>query len=324
MFKQSQVLTLFVAVLILAFVGMPMRHVNSQSQIDRAIQKLWSPSDAVRKEGLDELLRLGPASIDKLTSLFADLIHDQRPRFMPGKEQQGAKAFEEYIESARLLYSQGGDVAKVRAAKERVTALTLNARLMTDVVRLLGELKAEQAIPLLMDMVNRQFEITHLGLKIDTPETAALERIGAAAIPRLIENLNEATIRAYGFEPLAHGWRVVVDQEDDNEPDSVEELRHETYIGYVRLRVAVVLGDIGDTRSLPYLEKLLAQIKSSPESPLFGTGDSLSGAIENSISKIKKTGRWSEQRNANNSRRITLLPTSENDSGRPPSAKKPE
>jgi hypothetical protein len=310
----------------LALEGTPMPHRRPQSQTDIAIKKLWSPNERERNEGVDELLRMGPASVEKLTAFLAELIHDQRPRFAPGREQEGERALQEYLRSARRLYSQGGDYAETRVAKGRLTALTMNSRFMTDVVHLLGELKAEQAIPLLMEMVNRHLEMTYLGLEIHTPETAALERIGAASVSQLVENLNEATIRAYGFEPLVHGWRVVVeeeDQEDDDGPDPDEELSRQTHIGYVRLRVAAVLGDIGDTRALPYLEKLLAEIKSSPESPVFGTGGSLSGTIESAIARIKKAGPWSADRNAN-PESIRLAPTSGYDSGRPPSSRKPE
>jgi len=113
------------------------------------------------------------------------------------------------------------------------------------------------------------------------------------------------------------------DQEDDDEPDPDEELDHQTHIGYVRLRVAAVLGEIGDTQALPYLEKLLAEIKSSPESPVFGTAGSLSGTIDSAIARIKKTGPWSAERNATTTGRTMAVPTSVNDSGRPPSSRKP-
>jgi hypothetical protein len=85
--------------------------------------------------------------------------------------------------------------------------------------------------------------------------------------------------------------------------------------------VAAVLGHIGDTWALPYLEKLLAEIKSSPASPVFGTQGSLSGTIEAAIARIKKTGHWSVERNENTPR---LVATSANESGRHPPSKKPE
>ena len=65
---------------------------SPQWQTDIAIKKLWSRNETERTEGVDELLRIGPASIEKLTSLLADLIHDQRPRSAPGREQEGEKA----------------------------------------------------------------------------------------------------------------------------------------------------------------------------------------------------------------------------------------
>jgi hypothetical protein len=178
-----------------------------------------------------------------------------------------------------------------------------------------------------MEMVNRHWEGSYLGLEFLTPETAALERIGAVSVPRLIENLNEATIRAYGFERLVYGWRVVVEEEDqgdDDEPDSNEELDHQIHIGNVRLRVTAVLGDIGDTRALPYLEGLLAQIKSSPESPAFGTANSLSSTIEVAIGRIKKTSSNSAEREVTTPGRIRALPIRVSDSGPPPASRKPE
>lgn len=248
---------------------------------------------------MDELLRIGAGSIEKLTSFLAELIHDQRPRFSPGKEQEGERALDEYLRSVRTFYKEGVDYAETKPAKDRLTALTINSRLMTDVINLLAELKAQQAVPLLMELVNRHWEINQLGLVINTPETAALVRIGAASVPTLVKNLDEVTIRAYGFEPVVYGWRVEEEEEENPlEPDPDEELDRQTHIGNVRLRVAVVLGDIGDTRALSYLERLLAEIKSSPESPVFGTAGSLSGTIESAIARIKKTGPWSAERNA--------------------------
>jgi hypothetical protein len=197
---------------------------------------------------------------------------------------------------------------------------------MTDVVYLLGELKAEQAISLLMAMVNRHWESNHLGLEFRTPEAAALLRIGAAAGPLLVKNLDEATIRGFGFEPLVYGWRVVVEeeQEDYDEQDPDDELDRQTHIGNVRLRVAMILGDIGDTRALPHLGKLLAEIESSPESPAFGTQGSLSGTIESAIARIKKIGPWSAERKTTDPGGIRIVPISAHDSDRPPSSRKPE
>jgi len=160
-------------------------------------------------------------------------------------------------------------------------------------------------------MVNRNWEFTHLGLEFCTAETAVLTRIGAASVPHLVANLSEATIRAYGFEPLVHGWRVSVDdEEDDGELDLEKELDRQYHVGNVRFRVAAVLGDIGDTRALPSLEKLLAEITSSPESPVFGIGDWLSATIETAIARIKRTGRSSVESQANTPGSIRLMPTS--------------
>jgi PBS lyase HEAT-like repeat len=319
----NQFLQLFVIVFFLCLGGTLMPHGSHQSQTDIAIKKLWSPNESESADGVNELLRMGPASIEKLTSLLGELVNDQRPRFAPGSEEDGERALQEYVRDARRLYSEGGDCAETMAAKDRLTALTINSRLMTHVVHVLGELKAEQAIPLLMEMVNRHWEGSYLGLEFDTPETAALERIGVVSVPLLIENLNEATIRAYGFEPLVHGWRVVVD-EDDDEADPEEELDRQTHIGNVRLRVALVLGDIGDTRALPYLEELLAEIKSSPGSPVFGTAGSLSGTIESAIGRIKKTGPWGAESNAPDPGGRRSVPTTGNDFGRRASSRKPE
>jgi HEAT repeat protein len=307
----------------LAFGGTPMAD-GTQSQTDIAIKKLWSPNESERSEGVQALLRIGPASIEKLNRLLGELIHDQSPRFVPGREQEGERALQEYVRTARRLFSAGGEYDELIAAKARLIPLTLNSRLMTDVVHLLGELKAEQVVPLLMEMVNRNWESTLFGLEFDTPETKALARIGAAAVPPLIENLNEATIRAYGFEPLARGWRVVVAQEDDDEPDPDEKLFHQNQIGNVRLRVAFILGDIGDARALPYLEKLLAEIKSSPGSPVFqGAPSSLPLVIDEAIARIKTTGGRVE-RNATHTGQTRVMPINGDRSVSLPSSRKPE
>jgi len=154
-FAPIHFLELFVIVFMLALGGTPMPHHSPQSQTDMAIKKLGSPNESERTEGVDELFRIGPASIERLTSFLGELIHDQRPRFAPGREQDGERALQEYLRSAHRFYRGGVDYAETRAAKDLLTALTINSRLITDVVHILTELKAEQAIALLMEMVNR-------------------------------------------------------------------------------------------------------------------------------------------------------------------------
>jgi hypothetical protein len=232
------------------------------------------------------MLLLGARSVERLTGLLSELVHDQRPRFPIDKEQEGATVLRDFPAALRN-YSK--DPSHYKSLTNRLSALAINSRLMGDVVYLLGELKAESAAPILIEILNKYSGFNGLG----GPEKSALCRIGVAAVPQLIESLDESKIRAFGFESVVYGCRVRIDTsenenadpedpESDDEKDSVEAdemVRINRRINLVRQRIVWVLGEIGEPGPLPALEKLLRGTKD----------EDLIEGIRDAISKIQKS-----------------------------------
>ena len=258
---------------------------TGQDEVSLGIGNLWSSSDAERRRGLDRMLLLGARSVDRLIGLLSELVHDQRPRFPIDKEQEGATVLRDFPAALRN-YSK--DPSHYRGLTNRLSALAINSRLMEDVVYLLGELKAEPAVPILIEILNKHSGLPGLG----GPEKSALCRIGVAAVPQLIESLDESKIRAFGFDSVVYGYRVQIDlsenknadpedPESDDEEDSVEadeKVRINRWINRVRQRVVFILGEIGDLGSLAALEKLLRGTKD----------EDLIERIQDAINKIQE------------------------------------
>ena len=210
-----------------------------------AIEKLWSASDTDRQDGIKQIRRLAPASIKPLVALLSDLIRDQRPRFPAGREEDGKRVLETYLK------------APSDDAADRVDELAINSRLMTDVINLLADLKAEAAVPVLIEILNKNSLATG-------PEASALLSIGGGAVSELIKDLDESQIRKYGFEVVTFGWSLDVDGlavDDDvlsNEPPDPEEAAFESKrIQLIRRKVIRILGQIADPQSCAALEQML-------------------------------------------------------------------
>src|SRR5712692_9741842 len=109
-----------------------------------AVRKLWSAIDEERQEGIDDIHRFGGASVEPLISLLKDLLHDPKARFPIGKEKEGAKVLRDYVRGPRNF-----DLGM------RLGSLVINSRLMSDSVRLLGDLRAEKAVPVLVEIMNK-------------------------------------------------------------------------------------------------------------------------------------------------------------------------
>lgn len=270
----------------------------NQEQIEAAVRKLWSSSDAERKSGIKQVMQIGTPAVEPLVALLSDLAHNQRPRFPKGKEAEGNKALQEYIEAERQFEDDIAEHDVVEQRRKRLSELAINSRLMTDVVYLLGELKAEPAISILVEIANRHWEVGPAGYDLTTPETKALCRIGEAAVPQLIQNLDERSIRAHGFEPIVYGWRLP-DEPDDEEEDEDEDVERnrseESKIGLVRQRIISVLADIGDVRAVPVLRSLQKEIEehAGKDSLVYGIEGSVNRSIEDAVNRIQKTGRYS-------------------------------
>ncbi|HYL98067.1 MAG TPA: hypothetical protein VEZ90_03860 [Blastocatellia bacterium] len=219
---------------------------------NEAVAKLWSAREPERQKGIEQIRELGAVAAPPLVSLLTDLVHDQRPRFAPQNEPAGARALSEYLRNPES-----------KALRAKLDALTINARLMGDAVELLGDLKSEQAVPILLEILNRSYRGR------PAPEIPALRKIGSPAVPKLISDLDESHIRAIGLRFVRYGWSA--DERTSNNastapsqnqvfeppPDSPG-LSEQAWISEIRYDVALILGLIGDQAALPALRNLLA------------------------------------------------------------------
>ena len=71
--------------------------------VKQTIQMLWSQESRVRELGRKEILRIGSAAIEPLIRLLSDLIKNQYPRFAAGKEEEGHKVLEDYVDLIPFL-----------------------------------------------------------------------------------------------------------------------------------------------------------------------------------------------------------------------------
>jgi len=279
--------------------GVTVMSQHDQEQIAESVEYLWSSNDSERNAGIERILQIGSPAVDLLLRSLVALTEDQYPRFPKGREEEGKKAVEEYLRTERKFEEDDGflDYQSVLAKKDAVSKLALNARVMSDIVDLLGQLRAESSIPILITIANRHWTYgVSTGPEIRSPETEALIRISRVAVPSLIKNLDETSIRSNGFEPIVYGWRIPIDSEEDDEDDHDTEESNRYRIFLIRLRTLLILGDIGDSDAVEPLQRFLENVKQHPRqissTDSIDTHTSLINTIEVAISKIQKTGRF--------------------------------
>jgi HEAT repeat protein len=176
-----------------------------------AVKRLWSPDKAVREAAEQELIHLGPRAITPLLGALEFVANhiDRLTLVLQDAEPQ---------EAERL----NADAAAMQWLPD-------------DVCGLLGRLRAEAAIPLLIRIMEERWENDLMDKW--SPERQALVEIGAPPVPAIIESTITADAT---HDRLKH-----------RDPNQVPGFT-------IQLRAAKVLERIGDARALPVLESLLA------------------------------------------------------------------
>ena len=206
------------------------------------IKQLWSADQTEREAAKTALIRLGQRAIPPLIALLNEIRSDPRPRYVPGREHDAAEAEARY----RTLLN-AGKTEESHAALNELMNLRINWRLKSDVCELLGRIRAEEAIPALIDaMISVE---SFNAWETMSPQMQALIAIGAPGVPKLIDAIETAGLRAgainFGDDPIF-----------------TEEARRRLariQIFRTQARSCMVLGEIGDATALPVLEKLLAE-----------------------------------------------------------------
>lgn len=243
---------------------------NQDTRATQSIRKLWSTEDAVRGEGKRELIALGPAR-EPLTALLRDLMNCRHPRFPTGMEEEGNQLLESYKATQETTLPVDRMFAAGQPYIERLARISINSRLISDTIELLGEVGAAQAVPMLIEFLESELETPDEPLVTPQVEMRALRQIGAQSVPMLIEAIEHyqahaenATRRPLGFVislsespddqciPEHPPALVEIDvQKADESPKTTDTARR------IIARAAVLLAELGDERALPVLEKAL-------------------------------------------------------------------
>lgn len=280
---RSDLALALISALVVVSSGLPMQNSSDQDQITIAISKLSSSHERDRSDGKEDIRRIGQSAAAALVAILSELVVNQRPRFARDQAEFGESALSEYIHAASAKSGPlRGRRNAIMVASEKLASLAINARLMADIVSLLGELRAEQAVPILIEIMNRY----HVTETLGGPEVYALIQIGDAAVPLLINDLDESNIRNYNLSRVLYGFSLVVPSEHTTNPNRLPRRRNvhsggsatNVLIASIQGRVAWILGNIGDQRSIAPLQELLS-----------GTRDkSLKARIVEALAKIQK------------------------------------
>ena len=209
--------------------------VTEGDAVNKAIQGLWSARDSDRANAKDQILQLGPQSITALIKLLEELADKPGPRFASGTEEEGRRLWER-VQSGKI------DKLDIRAW-DALNEVEISSRLYRDALELLGQLRAEAAVPLVVRLMSTDGQV----LSKKHAEMEALVKIGNAAIPRLLEILETSD------ETLASDdYWLGPDQKYAQGPRNFRFVPR-----FIKPRAAMVLGQIGDPRVLSPLESAL-------------------------------------------------------------------
>jgi hypothetical protein len=258
---------------------------NSESIVSELVKKLWSSNDPEREFAKVQLSESGPEAIPPLLDLLFDLANHPHPRFSTGKETEGETAIKSFFHLVSQFDLQNQDATlsnHIGISRKKIDELTINHRLAGDTIFLLGKLKAREAVPFLIELMENR---SMLGGYTYTDEMSALESIGPGAIPSLLKALTDAEdrVRSKSIEFIGFHYNlslVQLDEEslnrakdsliqladDDHHVESEVEIKRMTY--YIQSRALMILRRMKAHQAIPDLEKLLRETKDEELKPL--------------------------------------------------------
>lgn len=200
------------------------------------VDLLWSSDHAQRRAAKRRLLKVGPDAIPVLLSLLEDIrANPRKRRFATGREGEAHQALDRYQDYP----------------PEDLYDLEITGRLKDDTAELLGQLHAVDAVPILIELMRRQ-------VAADWPRgldrvMRSLAQIGPPAVPALMQEIENAPSKAHSV--------VLRDENSSSESGDRDEENNQwdvsREVAIIRIRAVLVLGEIGDERALPAIERLL-------------------------------------------------------------------
>jgi hypothetical protein len=149
--------------------------------VDSAISQLWAADERGRSQGKRALIELGPQTTGPLVELLKDLVRNRHERYMIGREVAGREASERYRALNENATNEDRQEALNQSLKWEITH-----RLREDVIDLLVIQRAEDAVPVLVELMLQDLAIAGLHREMFLPGARGLIRIGPEAVPKLI------------------------------------------------------------------------------------------------------------------------------------------
>ena len=190
------------------------QHTAKDRILAAAIKGLSSRDELERSDAIVTLFNLGKTAIPPLIDLVRDWANKYPPNRIHAPCPEGD--YSECEEFYRIV-----------------------ERRRTDAIKLLGQLHAVEAVPLLIAIMglegSRPFGWYY------GPEQDALVEIGKEAVPQLLDEMRRA---------------------EESRQTSVDSLQANAVADKIEERIAMVLGNIGDPGALPLLEELSGKLTS--------------------------------------------------------------
>jgi hypothetical protein len=205
---------------------------SEETETDKLIKKLWSANGEERRIAKNKLVGLGQKAVRPLISLLKEVSEKKEPRFVPGKEKEGAELLEQY----RDMFGNSSITASPQRIEElqaRLREVEISWRLKKDSIELLCRLKADEAVSIIIN----QLKVKEIVLSKKNEEIKALICFDSVAVPKITEEI-EAIRNSSSFLDSQRSGHT-----------GFNELRLLT-------RLLIVMKTIGDHRALVSLEKL--------------------------------------------------------------------
>lgn len=202
------------------------------TETDNLIKKLWSSNNEERQDAKNRLVKLGQKAIPSLISLLKEVTEKNESRFVPGKEKEGAELLKQFQDRFGDTSSPASpqSLAELQA---KLREVEISWRLKSDSIELLCRLKAEEAVPIIINLLKER----EMVLSKKNEEIKALSCFDSLAVPKLIDEI-EAIRNSSSF----------IDSQSRGQRNFSE--------GWFLSRLLIVMKNIGDHRALDSLEKL--------------------------------------------------------------------
>jgi len=240
--------------------------------IGQILEGLSSDSAQTRQECKRKLLNMGPAAVNALVDLLWYLMRERSPRFPSGRQEEGQQALGDCFRSIPPRWTTSGVPwdDKFELLCSHLSELDINERLGRDIIDILVSLKAVDAVAPLIALLWGKGSRGGLHDGEHYLEMDALSRIGRPAVPLLVLEMENAPGKAdhvrtdLGIKSLLEFKDPATTDQGSQDVlrEHVPEMDGDRWTaGKVQIRIAKILGCIGDAAALDALEILASSAR---------------------------------------------------------------